>query len=59
MTDLTSSGDGEEKKSRLSIYIFGAIVVAILAALLVPKYAAQFELGDQRTTGSLPRRLRI
>ena len=41
------NGNGEEKKSRLSIYIFGAIVAAILAALLVPKYAAQFELGGE------------
>ncbi len=41
------NGNGEKKKSRLSIYIFGAIVVAILAALLVPKYAAHFELGGE------------
>lgn len=49
MTNSTSlgNGNGEEKKSRLSIYIFGAIVAAILAALLVPKYAAQFELGGE------------
>ena len=49
MTNLASlgNGNGEEKKSRLSIYIFGAIVIAILAALVVPKYAAQFELGGE------------
>ena len=49
MTNSTSSGNGngEEKKSRLSIYIFGAIVVAILAALVVPNYAAHFELGGE------------
>lgn len=49
MTNSTSlgNGDGEKKKSRLSIYIFGAIVVAILAALVVPEYAAHFELGGE------------
>ncbi len=49
MTNSTSSGNGngEEKKNRLSIYIFGAIVVAILAALVVPGYAAHFELGGE------------
>ena len=41
------NGNGEKKKSRLSIYIFGAIVIAILAALVVPEYAAHFELGGE------------
>lgn len=41
------NGNGEKKKSRLSIYIFGAIVIAILAAWQIPEYAAPFELGGE------------
>ncbi len=45
-THLTGNG-GKQKKSRLSIYIFGAIVVAIVAALVIPDQAAKVHLGGE------------
>jgi hypothetical protein len=38
---------GEERKSRLTLYIFAAIVLAVLAALLLPHRAMKLEVGGE------------
>jgi Na+/H+-dicarboxylate symporter len=47
--DRSPSADGSEKKNhrRLTLYIIGAIVLAILVAIVFPRFAMMFDVGGQ------------